>query len=533
MPCVNKKGDVVASGWTSPAAFKGHLEALAMDGGKVAWATGQLEKGEETGALHIQCLVRFKTAQRFTAVIAMMSKTDHWEIAENPAACANYCQKPESRVPDADGGLSFTIGEGDPREAGAKGQRATRDGSGPGQGARSDIAKAVKKIQAGAADWEIMDESPHLMVQYPRMAEQARAAMEAKRRSLGIDKASDKVDIRVVVLWGASNSGKSHRARYWVDFLREYRGLSWTASAPVIQNGMVWADNYSGEDVILMEDFNPHPEGLPPVDEELFLRLLDVWARPTASRKGRSAVTMRATWWFFTSNHDPQYWWPSSSIESDGRFTRRISYLERMVKTPTSSSADTVPEDLSPLGLWVRTACSPLGPVTSTTALLDPSLLLSDGSSKTPITSPAPPATAMKEKTTGGMIDMKHVPSATTTNSTATAGSKTEQPSMQYTPRRQSSQRRTTRGRKRKSPATTPGWTPIDRMASKLAWETLEKQMQRITRPPPEQRMAPWRPRLVSDEAREAQARNLQRQQQTERKVRAERSARLVFNIED
>lgn len=74
MPCVNKEGKVVASGWASPSAFKGNLEALAVEGGKVQWATGQLEKGEETGAEHIQVLVRFRTAQRLTAVVSMFAR---------------------------------------------------------------------------------------------------------------------------------------------------------------------------------------------------------------------------------------------------------------------------------------------------------------------------------------------------------------------------------------------------------------------------------------------------------------------------
>lgn len=448
MPCVNKDGKAVASGWDSAEVFRGHIKGL-VEAGKIMFAIGQLEKGEETGALHVQCYVRFKTAQRLSAVVNMMAKTDHWEIAKNPAAAANYCCKPETRHNPQ---VTFTFGTGDPREAAKKGEKPSRDGTGPGQGARTDIAKAVQRIQSGAKAWEIMDESPHLMVQYPRMFEQAQAALEAKRRDLGIDKASDKVDMRVIVLWGDSGTGKSHRARYWLDYLRQYKGLSWTASAPVLQNGVVWADNYSGEDVVLMEDFNPHPEGSPPVDEELFLRLLDVWARPTANRKGKSAVTMRATWWFFTSNHDPQHWWPTTTAAAAGRFTRRISYVEKMEASTSQHGPE--PEDLSPLGEWIRRQCAPPATVDSRTPLTDPSLLLSDGCSPTSPTSQATPVTL----TTTSLLDSKHrapaqagasasgaSSNAATSASTATrrgssvtaaAAPAEETPTMQYTPRR-------------------------------------------------------------------------------------------------
>lgn len=456
------------------------------------------------------------------------SQTDHWEICKNPAAGANYCQKPESRV---NPGLQFTVGEGDPREMAAKGERPSRDGSGPGRGARTDIAEMVKFIQSGGKDWEVMDKAPHLLVQYPRMPEQARAAMEAKRRDLGLDKATDKVSIRVVVLWGGSGAGKSHRARYWVDYLRAYRGLRWTASAPVLQNGAIWADNYTGEDVVLMEDFNPFN-----VDEETFLRLLDVWARPTASRKGKAAVTMRATWWFFTSNFNPEDWWPASSLEADGRFIRRVSWSEKMV----NSSSPRVPEDTTDLGCWMLRQCSPLGPVDSTTPLLDPSLLLCGECTPTQATSPPAPVMAMttsRARTTGA-IGTSSAASAGTTSSTATAGSSldakhriaktmdNETPSMQYTPRR------VARVPKRKRPAV-PQASAIQRMASRLAWQQLEQQLMAI---PPTKTPAPIRPRTSSDEAKEAQARNLWRQQQAEmqaRKVRAAASARVVHNVDD
>lgn len=485
MPCVTKDGKVVSSSWESPGVFRGHVKGL-FEAGKITWATGQLERGEETGALHMQVLIRFKTAQRLSAVSNMMARTDHWEIAKNPAAAANYCNKPESRVPDPDG-VSFTFGKGDPREAAKKGEKVSRDGTGPGQGARSDIAKAVQRIQSGAKAWEIMDESPHLMVQYPRIFEQAKAALEAKRRDLGLDKATDKVDMRVIVLWGDSGTGKSHRARYWLEYLRQYKGLRWTASAPVLQNGMVWADNYSDEDVVLIEDFNPHPEGSPPVDEELFLRLLDVWARPTANRKGKAAVTMRATWWFFTSNFDPQHWWPATTSSADGRFTRRISYVERMERIPSGRSSRELPptpEDLTPLGEWIRAQCAPPATVPSHIPLSDPSLLLSDGSSETSPPSPTALATPtmMKERT----MDEKHradagaaksstaSASASSTSSAASA-STTEQPVMQYTPRRLPRQR----APKRKAPA--PGQpTAIERMAERAAWARLAEQLDSI-----------------------------------------------------
>lgn len=279
----------------------GTLNALVVQD-KVVWATGQEEKGEKEGAHHIQVIIRWKTAQRLSACQSAFARTDHWEICDKPAAAANYCNKPDTAIANS----QFTVGDvsKDPRVASKDGKKATRDGEGEGRGARTDLKNYVADIAAGMKQWELLEKYPHVAVQYPRAFGDVTQVLDAKRRATGKEKATDKVDIKVVVLWGPTGTGKSHWARHWIQYLVDTCGYTWTASAPVVQGDMVWGDNYMGEEIVLMDDFNPAN-----LDEEMFLRFLDVWARPTVNRKGKPAIPLRVTWWFFTSNHDPASWY--------------------------------------------------------------------------------------------------------------------------------------------------------------------------------------------------------------------------------
>jgi len=142
----------------------------------------QLERAPTTGKLHLQGFIVFEKNKRLNNVCQLLGGHAHVEIMRGRVQDNEvYCGKEETRVA---GPWQF----GDP----------------PKKGKRTDWERVKTLVSEGKTEIEIYGEAPHL-------ANCARGV--DKLRSLFGPKPPLTRDIRVIVLWGAPGTGKTHRAR--------------------------------------------------------------------------------------------------------------------------------------------------------------------------------------------------------------------------------------------------------------------------------------------------------------------------------
>ena len=70
-----------------------------FEGGHCKYICGQLERGEETGRLHLQFMVQFDRSKRLNGVRAAISEQAHWEpVHGSTVQCKAYVTKEATRV---------------------------------------------------------------------------------------------------------------------------------------------------------------------------------------------------------------------------------------------------------------------------------------------------------------------------------------------------------------------------------------------------------------------------------------------------
>ena len=143
----------------------------------------QVESAPTTGHIHLQGFIVFEKNHRVGAVARMDPfKHAHIEVMKGSVKQnEEYCEKEESRIK---GPWKF--------------------GDAPAQGRRTDWAQTKEMIASGKSREEIYTEAPHLA--------NCCRGVETLFHHFAPKPALTR-DVRVIVLWGASGVGKSHRAR--------------------------------------------------------------------------------------------------------------------------------------------------------------------------------------------------------------------------------------------------------------------------------------------------------------------------------
>lgn len=277
-------------------------------------------QGEEVGAggkEHVQGFVIFKNARALSGVIKEF-KGVHWEICKG----------------SIDDNITYCKKEG----------KWAEEGEVPaGQGTRTDVLKVGEMVVFGMTDEEIINSGPDEAGTWVRCHRGIREA----RRVLNRHKRRDWVmDVRVY--WGATGSGKT-RAVY------DEFGVGNVYVKPVGK----WWDGYEGEEVVLIDDFDP--SNCFDIQFDMYLKLLDRYPMKVEVKGGFEQFLSKVI--VFTSNYDPSEWFPFK-MNRDALF-RRISLIKRFESGSWHTAHDTevvggntVPPQRSPGGF--------AGPVPST-----------------------------------------------------------------------------------------------------------------------------------------------------------------------
>lgn len=239
----------------------------------------QIEKGE-AGTEHVQGYVRFKTRKFLQSAKLLLSDRAHLEPARGKeSANRTYCTKP--------GGTETTEnGEYDP-DSGT-------------QGRRSDLEAVTAAILKGTSLASIAREEPTIFVQYHNGLEKL-SRLTAPMPDL-------ERNVRCVVLWGDTGTGKSHRVR--TSFPDIYS----------IRAGRGPFDMYNNQSTVLFDEFDFH---LWPITE--MNMYLDKWPCELNCR----FFNKQAAWnnIYICANSDPMDWYPGENFRIRDAFFRRLTII--------------------------------------------------------------------------------------------------------------------------------------------------------------------------------------------------------------
>jgi len=257
----------------NPERWRPEWDAAKMD--YLIWA---MERGE-SGTLHVQGYVRMKKRVMMNTMKGVLCQAAHLEVAKGTE---EQNKKYVSKEP-VDGVVhEHGIYEG---TFGAK------------QGSRNELKSALEQLTKGEPREKVFREHLALIVKYPQGMEKA--------AELALGPAPTERNIHNMVIWGETGTGKSHRAYH--SFPGAYR-----ASV-----GIGTFDKYQGEDVVILDEFEPVQ-----VQLQEFLTWTDKW--PTQLKCRYANKIARWTKMIIISNTDPAHWWATASDKERQALARRL-----------------------------------------------------------------------------------------------------------------------------------------------------------------------------------------------------------------
>lgn len=263
---------------TRPTCFTDPL------GSNLVFACGQQERGEG-GFEHWQVFLQFDVRVRLHQVKAAVGDNSaHCESRRGtPTQARDYCRK-------SDTGVEGSYWEG-----------------GKFRGGKTNHMDDIKEaLDDGADVWTLMREHFSTWTRCEKACDRYIQARDALR-------ASTWCPAKVEVHWGASGTGKT---RYCMEAINlHYGGVAYRKpSGP-------WWDGYSRQQVVLFDDY----DGTIPIDT--LLQVLDGYGRGVLLPIKGSHINCWARTFFFTSNRDPDSWYPHAAEEQRAGLRRRISVV--------------------------------------------------------------------------------------------------------------------------------------------------------------------------------------------------------------
>lgn len=250
------------------------------------FATGQLERGEENGRLHLHVYLEFSSGVRHTVVRRLVgAPCDHQGARGTRQQAIDYVTKEDTREEGP-----FVIGEA------------------PAQGARTDLQEVKRLVDQGSTELELWEECFDTMARNHRAIQ--RYAFLKQLRS-----ADTRPPPRVVVYWGDPGLGKSRRCRY--EAAANGRSL-FAPDLPGRGEGR-WFDGYEPSDDIVLEDYN----GEYPLS--FFKRILDRYPMQLPVKGSFTCLPNRELTIYITSNHSPDDWYPEATAVDRAALRRRFT----------------------------------------------------------------------------------------------------------------------------------------------------------------------------------------------------------------
>jgi len=255
-----------------------------FDDSKMAYMVWQVEKGKE-GTEHIQGYIRFKGKPRGSAIDKMLgNKHPHLEECRgNEQQCKDYCTKEDTRV---------SVGE----------EHGTFNPDAGKQGHRSDIDAIASACKEGKPLREIAAANPSDWIRYHQGITSLHEMLAPKPPASR--------DVEVMVLWGPTGVGKTHRVLNNAD-LESAGGIF------KVKPGRDPWGQYRGEKAVFFDEFNWEKWTVYEMNE-----FLDKWRCPLDCRYHNKFAEWTRV--IICANSNPMTWWPNASQPVIDAFRRRL-----------------------------------------------------------------------------------------------------------------------------------------------------------------------------------------------------------------
>lgn len=244
----------------------------------IAYSKGQREIGGESGYEHWQLIIHLKKPARLSALKKIFGDKCHWEPTRSERA-EEYVWKSDTAVPNT----QFQHGR---------------------RPVRRDCAADWDQVVADAKDGRLDNIPSDILVRcYSNL-----------RRIASDNLKPNPIDRRCIVYWGATGTGKSHRA--WTEASME--------AYPKDPRTKFW-DGYRDHENVVIDEFRGG------IDISHMLRWLDRY--PVVVEIKGSATTLKAKTIWITSNMDPRDWYKDIDEETKAALLRRleITYFPKML----------------------------------------------------------------------------------------------------------------------------------------------------------------------------------------------------------
>lgn len=255
----------------------------------------QLEEAPTTGQWHLQGFVNLSQSRKMSYIKKIIGNNPHVERAHDVAASIEYCKKESTRLygPWEYGNVKLV-----------------------GAGKRTDLISLYDQVKKHKRTFDMLEADPSI----------ARLEKPLKFMKFIVDEnRSDRThtDIKVIVLWGDTNLGKTWSAVKYLAWEEDYFILNCTA----VKDGNMWFDGYEGQTTLILDDFDQR------VCSVAFLKnLLDKY-------KMRLPIKGSHTWaaWtkvVITSNEPPKQWWLALDQVQVDALKRRITEIRHYQHLP-------------------------------------------------------------------------------------------------------------------------------------------------------------------------------------------------------
>jgi len=249
----------------------------------------QSEVGHETHTPHFHCYIRFKVRKTRAAVKRFFGghELDIRAARGTEAECKAYCTKPDTRyAPGAEYGEFLP-------EAGAV-----------GQGERSDLLPVATKCKAGVSLRTIAEDHSETFVKFHSGIAALHALVAPLPPAIR--------QVQVLLLWGATGTGKS------------YRVATQMPEAYKVRPGRDPWGNYRGEDTVWFDEFNWEKWTIFEMNEYLDQYRCKLDRRYTDAYAAWTRVVICA-------NSNPTSWYTTASQDEVNAFRRRLGGGCRLV----------------------------------------------------------------------------------------------------------------------------------------------------------------------------------------------------------
>lgn len=268
-----------------------------IKGIKHTWLVFQTEKGKTRGTPHLQGVIHFKNPISLRAAKALFPvdskgrKSVHLEVAiKSPMVNLNYCTKVETRLED-----NYYRFEG---------------GQMPAQGQRSDLLAIFEFIRQAplTPELQLWEQFPIPMLRYRRAFQRFQQCLVTAQSSMPI----------VTVVYGPTGTGKSHFCQEQAMVL--FPEILPYYLPPSTPGGTPWADGYTGQPVVIINDFS----GVMPF--RTFLQILDKY--PVLMQTKGGFTQWSPSHIFISANLHPSKWYPKDDpAYMFGPLRRRLETL--------------------------------------------------------------------------------------------------------------------------------------------------------------------------------------------------------------